>query len=256
MSKFTDKLTRSYRNLSSAIGFISPAQAEENRPILLIANLTNASDSVINSVLGSGVDAAVVEGNKLETADIKILINNSDGIPIGMLSRDTNVEKVNEFIEQGGDFVIFNPLTPIDIVNKEGAGKILSITPSMEPGIIRAINALDLPVDGVLIEGDGPAVTVERLLVFQFLAGLLDKPLMAMANATITSNELNGLFKAGVNGLILPRGFKVKAISELKGLIGNLPKVKKKKSSGNVLVPKIGGEAQVDADDEDDDEDY
>ena len=78
---------------------------------------------------------------------------------------------------------------------------------------------------------------------------------MAKASSTITANELNGLHKAGVNGLILPEGFKTKAISELKELIVKLPKVNKKKSSTSALIPKISSGTKVDKDEDDDDED-
>jgi len=256
MSKFIDKLTQSYRNLSPAIGFRSAAQDEDNRPILLIASLTGVSDNIIKGVVSSGVDAAVIDGDKLNATNMKTLMKNVGDIPIGLLLANTGTERIDEFINLGGDFIFFSPLVPVDTVNKEGIGKILIINPSMEPGIIRAINALDIPIDSVLIEGDEPTVTIERLLVYQFFASLLDKPLLAMANTTITSNELSGLHKAGVNGLILPKGFKSKAILELKEMIADLPKLAKKKSSGSAIIPKISGERKIDEDEDEDDDEY
>lgn len=256
MSKFIDKLTQSYRNLSPAIGFRSAAQGSENQPILLIANLTGASDTVIKGLVSSGIDAAVIGGEKVDKAVIQKLIKSTGEIPVGLLLTNADAEKVNEFVNEGVDFVIFNSSTPFSAVNREDVGKILAVNTSMEPGVIRAINALELPVEGVLIEDDGPAVTIERLLVYQFFAGLVDKPLLASASPVITSVELTGLYKAGVNGLILPVGFKGKAVSELKVTIAGLPKLAKKKSSGSALIPRISGGTKMDEDeDEDEDED-
>ncbi len=254
MSKFIDKLTRSYKNLSPAIGFRSAAQDADDRPMLLIADLAGATDSTLKTMAGSGIDAAVIDGDKVDGDGLKPLIDSIGDIPLGLLSEKPDAKKVDEFINLGGDFLIFGPLTPVDVVNKEGIGKILTVTPKMEPGIVRAIAALDLPVDSVLVQGDELVVTVERLLVCQLIAGLVSKPLLTAISTALTPGELSSLYKSGVNGLLLPKGFKAKAVSGLKEKINDLPKVTKRKSSGSALIPRIGGLKQVDAEEEEEDE--
>jgi hypothetical protein len=133
----------------------------------------------------------------------------------------------------------------LEVVSREDVGKLLKIEPSLDPGLVRAINELPLTVDGVLIAGEESSVTVERLLVCQRFTELLAKPLLVTVALSVTGAEISSLFQAGVNGLVLPEKVPVETFAELKKTIGNLPKAVKRKSKGTALLPQLGGELRA-----------
>ena len=88
-------------------------------------------------------------------------------IPLGISLESDRKEETAKSIELGGDFVVFGLRMQVESVSKEGLGRILKIEPSLDQGLARAINALPLQVDGVLVTAEGSLITIERLLVYR-----------------------------------------------------------------------------------------
>ncbi len=240
MSKFADKLGSIYKTVAPSMGFRKPDAEAELPPLLLIANINKSGARKAKSLTESGVDAAVVNSKNIEAASFKELIAGMNNTPLGLVLDDGSQENIQELIKLDWDFVIFGLQTPVEAINKEGLGKILRIEPSLAPGLARAINELGMAIDGVLVAGDSSAVTIERLLTCQFLAGLVGKPLLITANSSLTSGELSSLHEAGIKGLLCPEGTTPKAFAELKKLISSLPKAPRRKTRTSVLLPRLG----------------
>ncbi len=255
MSKFADKLGRIYKAAAPALGFRKSTEEAELPPLLLVADLTKASVKKLKSVVDSGIDAAVLNSENVDAASFKELSTSKGDVPLGLLAEEgSSQEKIQELIDAGCDFIVFGLQTPLEIINKEGLGKILKIEPSLTPGLLRAINELSLPIDAVLIAGDSSTVTIERLLTCQLFVGFLNKPVLINVNSSLTSSELSSLQGTGVKGLILPEGTPLKVFTELKKTISSLPKTPKHKTSAGVLLPHISTQPETKKVEEEDEE--
>jgi hypothetical protein len=253
MSKFAEKLQRVYRGTATPIGFRKSTEAEPP-PLLIIANLTKAAAAEAKAIADGGVDAVILDSGGLSAKGFGQLAKDIADVPVGLFLRSADREVIAKSIEPGCDFVIFGLKTPLEAVNREGVGKLLEIEPSLDPGLVRAINELPLAVDGVLITGEDISVTVERLLICQRFAELLAKPLLVAVDLSVTGAEISSLFQAGVNGLMLPEKVPAETFAELKKTIGSLPKAAKRKAKGVALIPRLGGEPGAEAQEEEEEE--
>ncbi|MBM4446705.1 MAG: hypothetical protein FJ023_05055 [Chloroflexi bacterium] len=253
MSKFTDKLQRIYRGLTPTMGF-RKTDAAEIPPLLIVANLAKVSATEAKALANAGIDAGIVSIKGLTAKSFGQLANAVNYIPLGLALESTETAAIAKSIDMGCDFVVFGLKTPLEAVNKEGVSKVLKIEPSLEPGLVRAINGLPLSIDAVLVTGDEPVITVERLLIYQRFAELLDKPLLVTLSSMVTVDELSGLFQAGVNGLVLPEGFSAEALADLKRSAGRLSKTVKRKTRTAAILPRLGGELEAGVEEEEEEE--
>ncbi len=252
MSKFADKLQRIYRTTAQSIGFRKSATETEVNSPLLIADLTGVGVKKASDIVNSGIDAAVISSEGLDASSFKSLVTGTGDIPLGLLLAKNSIENIPDFVDSGCDFIVFDVQTPLESINREGLGKILKIDRSLTPGMVKAINDLSMPIDGVFVAGDASPVTVELVLICQFFADLLDKPLLVTISPTVTRGELSSLREAGVNGLLLPERVPAKVFAGLKKIITGLPKTSKRKTRGSALIPQIGGEQKVEMEEEED----
>jgi hypothetical protein len=253
MSKFADKLQRVYRGVATPIGFRRSIEAEL-LPLLVIANLTRAGVAEAKAIAGAGIDAAIVSGAGLSSKSFGQLSKAMDDVPLGLFLASAEKGEVSRSVGLGGDFVVFDLKTPLEAVSKEGVGKLLRIEPSLDPGLVRVINELPLTVDGVLVTGEEPSVTVERLLICKRFSELLARPLLVTVDLSVTGAEVSSLLQAGVNGLVLPEKVPAETFAALKKMIGSLPKVIKRKAKGTAFLPQLGGEVKAKAEAEEEEE--
>jgi len=253
MSKFAEKLQRVYRGAASPMGFRKSTEAEPP-PVLIIANLTKAGAAEAKAIAGAGIDAGIVSGVGLSAKGFGQLSKAMDDVPLGLFLGSAEKGEISQSVDLGGDFVVFGLKTPLEAVSREDVGKLLRIEPSLDPGLVRAINELPLTVDGVLVTGEEPSVTVERLLICQRLTELLAKPLLVTVDLSVTGAEISSLFQAGVNGLVFPEKVPAETFAELKKTIGSLPKVTKRKAKGTALLPQFGGELRAKVEEEEEEE--
>jgi len=253
MGKFVEKLQRVYRGAAPSIGFRKSTEAEPP-PLLIIANLTKAGAAEVKTIAGAGMDAGIVSGGGLSAKGFGQLAKAMDDVPLGLFLGSAEKEEIAKSIDLGCDFVVFGLKTPLEAVSGEGVGKLLRIEPSLDTGLVRAINELPLTVDGVLVTGEESSVTVERLLICQRFTELLAKPLLVTVNLSVTSAELSSLFQAGVNGLVLPERVPAETFADLKKTIGSLPKATKRKAKGTALLPRLGGGLGAEVQEEEEEE--
>jgi len=252
MSKFAEKIQRVYRGTAPPIGFRRSTE-EESAPLLIVASLSKASAGDAGSLAAAGIDAGILGIKGLSAKSFAQLAEAVGYIPLGISLESAEKDTVAKSIDIGCDFVVFGLKTPLEAVSKEGMGRVLKIESSLEPGLVRAINGLPLSIDAVLVAGDEPAVTVERLLIYQRFAELLDKPLLVTLSSMITADELSGLFEAGVNGLLLPEGLSADAVTELKKSAGGLSRTAKRKTRAAAILPRVGGELETGVEEEEED---
>jgi hypothetical protein len=253
MSKFADKLQRIYRGSAPALGFRKSDEAE-NPPLLFIASLVKTGATEAYSLAMAGVDAGILSTKGLSAKSFAELTKAvGGGVSLGCSLEIAEKDAAAKSIGLGCDFVVFGLKTPVEAVNKEGLGRVLKIEPSLEPGLVRAINTLPVEIDGVLLTGDEPAITVERLLIYQRFSELLNKPLLVNISSNITVEELSGLVKAGVNGVVLPETFSVEALAKLKQSATGLSRDARHKAKTAAILPRVSGELETQVEEEDED---
>jgi hypothetical protein len=251
MSKFAEKLQRVYRGSAPALGFRKSDEAEST-PILIVASLTKMGTAEANALVAAGVDAGIIGAKGLSAKSFGELVKTLGDTPLGLSVESSEKEAIGKSIDMGYDFVVFGLKTPLEAVNRDGLGRVLKIEPSLEPGLVRAINGLPLEIDGVLITGDEPAITIERLLVYQRFTELLNKPLLVSLGSAITEDELSGLFQAGVNGLVLPETLSADVFAKLKKSASGLSRTARRKTKAAALLPRVSGELETEAEEEED----
>ncbi len=252
MSKFAEKLQRIFRGTAPALGFRKSDEAEST-PLLIIASLTKTGTAEANALAAAGVDAGIVGAKGLSAKSVGELTKAMGDIPLGFSLESTEKEAIAKSLDLGCDFVVFGLKTPLEAVNKEGLGRVLKIESSLEPGLVRAINALPLEIDGVLVTGDESVITIERLLIYQRFTDLLNKPLLITLNTAVTADELSGLFKAGVNGLVLPEVLSADVFANLKKSAASLSRTVKRKTRAAIL-PRVSGELETEVEEEEEED--
>lgn len=248
MSKFVEKLKRVYLGPAHSIGFRKSAEAE-SLPLLLIANLAGTSPAEAKA-MAAEIDAAIVGSGDVNAKSFGQLAKVLGDIPLGLLIESTDKGEIAELIQFGSDFVVFNLKVPFGAVNKENIGKILKIESSLDQGLVGCINRLPLVVDGVMVAEEEPLITIEVLLASQRVAGILDKPLLMSLGTLPTKDELQALYEAGVNGLVLPPKLTVDMFSDLRKLVAELSTTVKRRARRAALLPRVGGEPEAEASEE------
>ena len=242
MSKFVDKLQSLSKSSTTPIGF-HPSVSELKSPaMLLIAGLSGAQVKEAKIVGDVNADAGLILSEGPSARIVKQMIEAVGDVPLGVFMKGMSEEKINELASLGCDFVVFDIRMPAAVLNKEEVGKFLMIEPSLDQGFVRAINSLE--VDGVFISsrGEDSFVAVEHLLVCQRFVELLEKPVIITLPSLVTKAELTSLWQAGVDGIVTPSTQSVEALTELKKMIGGLPRgARGRRAKADVKLPHYGG---------------
>ena len=191
------------------MGFKAGQPVSPRPKMLLIASLAQANvDSVADYV--AGADAGLLRISRLGT-DTKVLQEYSEavpGIPWGGWLRGISRKEMKQVKRVSCDFVIFPAAnTSLAILQNDEVGKILEVEASLAEGLLRTIG--ELPVDAVLIAGEQKEdyfLTWQHLMLFWRFASSLTKPLLASVPSSVAASELQMLWEAGVDGVIVEAG--------------------------------------------------
>ena len=238
MSKFVDKLQRASKSPATTIGF-HPSIAESRDPaILLIAGLSGTQAKEAKMVAEANADAGLMLGEEPSGKVVKQMVESMGDVPLGVLVKDINEQKMNELADSGSDFVVFDIRAAATVLRAEKLGKFLAIEPSLDQGLVRAINSLE--VDGVFVgvPGGDSMITVERLLVYRRFVELLEKAVIAALPASITKAELRSLWQAGISGVVTSSTQSAAALTEVRKMISDLPRgPRSRRAKAGVALP-------------------
>jgi len=255
MSKFAEKLQRIYKGSAPALGFRKSVEAEIP-PLLFVASLVKTGATEAYSLAMAGIDAGILSTKGLSAKSFAELTKAvGGGVSLGCSLDAAEKDAAAKSIGVGCDFVIFGLKTSLEAVNKDGLGRVLKIEPTLEPGLVRAISTLPIEIDGVLVAGDETTITIERLLIYQRVTELLNKPLLVTVSPTITVEELKSLVKAGVNGIVLPETFSAETLANLKQSTAGLSRGARRRTKAAAILPRVSGELETEVEEEEEDED-
>jgi len=242
------------------MGFAVAQPVSPKPKLLLIASLTQVNvDGLADYVAGADGGLLPIHQSSEAKALQEVSQAISD-IPWGVWLRDSGQPEIKQIMKAGCDFVVFPAAkTSLAILQSGAVGRILEIEASLNDGLLRTID--ELPVDAVLIAGElrkDHFLTWHHLMLFQHFANLLTKPLLVAIPSSVTANELQALWEAGVDGVIVEveAGQPVGRISKLRQAIDKLtfPSQRKPRKT-EALLPRTGGEPSTVTMEEEDEED-
>jgi len=251
MSKFADKLQSLSKSSTAPIGF-HPAVSEVRSPaMLLIVGLSGTQVKEAKIVADVNADAGLIVSDGASAKTIGQVVEAVGNVPLGVFVRGVSQKEIDELAGLGCDFVVFGIRGAAGILRKEEMGKFLMIEPSLDQGLVRAINSFE--VDGVFISSGGDSVmAVEHLLVCRRFVELLEKPIIMTLPSLATKEELASLWQAGVDGVVTPSTQSAEALAELKKMIGDLPRgARGRRARAGVVLPHYGGGVVGEEDEQD-----
>lgn len=255
MSIFVDRLQSLSKSSTTSIGFHPSISKLKSPAVLLIAGLLGTQVKEAKIVADVNTDAGLILSEGPSARVVKQMVEAMGDVPLGVFVKGMSEDKINELTSLGCDFVVFDIRMPVAVLHKEGIGKFLMLEPSLDQGFIRAINSLEL--DGVFISSRGgdSFIAVEHLLVCRRFVELLEKPVIMALPSLVTKDELTALWQAGVDGIVSLPVQSIEALTELKKMIGDLPRgARGRHAKVGVKLPHYGEGVAGEEDEEQEEE--
>jgi hypothetical protein len=255
MSKFADKLRNLSKSSAAPIGF-RPSVSETKGPtMLLVLELPRTQPKEGKTLAEVKADAGLILGDVPGAKAFKQMVEAAGEIPVGVVIKRDGGRGIDDLVGEGCDFVVFDIGMGAAVLDKEGVGKFMMIERSLDQGLVRAINGLE--VDGVLVASRDSFLAVEDLLVYRRFVELLEKPVIMGLPPAITKAELTALWEIGVDGVVASSTYSAEALAELRKMINDLPAEKRgRRCKGGVVLPRYSvGVADEEEGEEEEDED-
>jgi len=258
MSKFIDNLNRLRQGEPQPIGFRAAKPASSKARIQLVASLARESiEGLADNT--AGADAGLLRASKPGPAGktLEKVSQSAPDIPWGVWLQGVGQKEIKQITKAGCDFIVFPATTPLAMPQNDEMGKILEVEASLTEGMLRAAN--ELPVDAVLIASEGKEgfLTWQHLMLFRRFADLLTIPLLVSIPASVTADELQSLWEAGVSGLVaeINEGQPQDRIKELRQAIDKLtfPSPRKREKT-QPLLPRVSRETGTTSPEEEEEE--
>ncbi|MFQ6122341.1 MAG: hypothetical protein ACE5LA_04700 [Dehalococcoidales bacterium] len=248
MSRLIDKLNQIAKVAPQPMGFRAKQPVSTRQKILLIASLVQAGNVSKLADCIPSADAVLLPVAKLSARakTVEKIARCMSDIPWGGWLGDISRKEIRPMVEAGCDFIVFPSSTALALSQDDEIGKILQVEASLSEGLLRAVNVL--PIDAVLIAEEPEKerfLTWHRLMLFQRFADLLTKPLLVSAPLDVSADELQVLWKIGVDGVVVEVGIgqPVGRFQELRQIINKLTFPPRKRERVEALLPRVGEEA-------------
>ncbi len=259
MSKFIDKLKQVSQVEPQTMGFRAVQKISAKPGMLLVASLAQPAVSGLADYV-VGADAVILPIPKTGSGKTLSKVSQAvSGIPWGVWLKDGAKGGINQVAQAGCDFVIFPAAnTSLDILQDDDVGKILQVEASLSDSLLRTIDGL--PVDAVLItaeQAEKGSLVWHHLMLFRRFASLLTKPLLVFVPSRVTSNELQALWDAGVDCVIVgvEAGQPAGGLKELRQTIDKLVSTpSRRRGKTEALLPYISRGTDVVTDEEEEEE--
>jgi hypothetical protein len=250
MSKFAEKLQSLSKSSTAPMGFHAAVSEVKSPSMLLVVELSAAQVEEAKMVTEVNADAGLIMSESTSAQVVKQTIEAAGNVPVGVFVKGMSEKETTELASMGCDFVVFDIKEAAGVLSKKELGRFLMIEPSLDQGLVRAINSFE--VDGVFVSrGGDSSVAVEHLLVYRRFVEVLEKPVIITLPSLATKEELASLRQAGVSGVIAASGQSFEALAELRKTIDALPReARGRRSRPGVVLPQYGGSV-VDEEDED-----
>lgn len=262
MSKFIDNLNRISQTAPQPIGFRRSKAVQPRHQIQLVAAVASGDTGTLADY-ATGADAGLLRVSKLASGakTPKKLVPTKPDIPWGVWLEGTATERLKQALGLGFDFAVFPAATAGLVASPDdGTGIIIQVEESITEGLLRAVN--ELPVDAVLVAPqpeEENTLTWHQLMLFQRFASLVTKPLLVLIPPGTNADELQLLWEAGIDGVVLETGAKQPTgeVARLRQVIDGLKlPAARKRQKMDALLPRRERDAEMMAEiEEEEDED-
>ena len=256
MSKFIDRLNKLSRGETQTMGFTSRQTASPKPKIQLVARLAAESAESLSGHL-AGADAGLLGISKSASCS-ETLQTLSKSLPDviwgGWLQGGSGAE-IKNLTEAGFDFIAFSANSTLTVKkDADKTGRMLELDASLSDGLLRTVNGL--LVDAVLITGEGKenqALTWQRMMIIRRLADSLTKPLLVPVSSQVTSVELEALWEAGIDAVVIEIDAKQPEdrLMKLRQEVNKTEFSSRRSRRADTLVPRTGQPSGKKADEED-----
>jgi hypothetical protein len=261
MSKFIDILNRSSQTTAQPIGFRTAQAAQARHRIQLVAAITKGTTDTKNDYI-TGADAGLLRVSKIgsSASTLKKAIPTTPDIPWGVWPEETAQEELKKAMKWGCDFVVLPADATLVVPADDSIGIIIQIDTSIAEGPLRTLN--ELPIDAVLVtlhsEKD-KQLTWHQLMLLQRFGDIVTRPLLVSIPPGTGTDELQLLWEAGVDGLVIDTGPEQPPgeTNRLRQMIDNLKTpTPRKRQKMDAVLPHTDTDAETMAEiEEEDDED-
>lgn len=252
MSKLVDKLEKAASGEGAAVGFGAAGRREKTPSLLLVAPVVTPDTQSVARLIEEGADGVLLSEASAES--LGALAETIGSVAWGVRLENPESEMVQKLKEKGCDFFILDSeTTPLSLMAPDGPAMVLRITTSLSDALLRTIDLL--PVDAVLVEGDGGGslpLTMRGVWETLRLRALVPKPMMALVTSEVGAEELQILREARVEGIVLADIPSPERVRELHQLIMELKPPRKKASRRREVFLPFGREATPAAGEEED----
>ncbi len=196
MSKLIDKLSLAGGTAPKRMGFGAAAAPGPKQALILVASLAQAE---VDPQIAASADALIMERPGFSS------VTGLSGVIWGLRLDGTGQKAAEELANAGCDFLVFTRNAPLEFPAAPGMGKVLQVDESFSDGMLRSINGL--PVDAVLVTAAAPSedrLAWGDILFFKRITDLLTRPVLVTASPYLGADEMEMLWQAGVDGLVLP----------------------------------------------------
>ena len=247
MSKFIERLQQVFQPLPQSMGF-QAAKKEQMRPKMqLVVNIT-----------GGKLESPPKELNEADALVLPFSKAGVDKMIWGRWLSKGDAEEVEKSIKSGADFIILSADGEALPPDKK-IGKILQIEASITDVLLRTVN--ELSVDAILLSEyreSGLLFTWKRLMLIQRFSSMLNKPLLVEIPTSVTGNELQLVWEAGVSGVIVTSdaGQAEAVTRDLRNTVDKLSfPSKRKREKSLAILPRLESKPEEPEEDEGDDDD-
>jgi hypothetical protein len=264
MSRLIDNLERLSAGRAQPLGFSAAMNRVKTSPMLVVASVPAGNKELATLAADGGADALLspVRDWPAEKEALARMGEVNREVPWGVSLESPRREQIEQLIELGCDFVLLTPgETPASVLHEEKIGKVLSIDPSLEENLVRAISRLSIDAVVLNVEaGKEPVLTVRDLMAYERLATVAGKHIIAVLPAGLPADDLESLWGLGVRAVVLDmsEGQPAERLAEIKERMEKLPQSRKRSSERftAVLPRAVEQPAGEPSEDDDEDDDY
>ncbi|MFC1910154.1 hypothetical protein ACFLXC_02525 [Chloroflexota bacterium] len=201
MSRFIDSLDRVTKSSARSMGFSLQKTATSKPRMQIIACMASGFSGDVE-----GADALVLKISKTNGAKKLQKLYKKADVPCGAWYSGEVFNDVKTIEVSGADFIIFSANNPVRAFGDKSSaiGRVIEVDSSLNIGLLRAIG--DLPLNAVFLTGELTneiPVNWNNLMLFKHISSVIDRHLLVAVPATITPDEIQALWDAGVNGVII-----------------------------------------------------
>ncbi len=243
MSKLVKKLHQIYGNAAQPLGFRA-ASAPSGKQMVLIACLQEGEGGRMAEAAKAEVDAILIHSRGPEEEQaLKQVTAAIEDIPWGVWLDVMSEGCLEQLRKAGADFIIFEAATaPAALVQDKDTGKVLKVDLPEDEGLIGTINQLAIEAVLVNVKEGGEVLTISDLMHCQWLADVVDKPLLVATQRELTDKEIECLWEVGVRGLVVEVKEKQlgKSLTRLSQAIKALPAKPRRHGEEMAVLPRLG----------------